>query len=513
MTRPEPTLPKFSFLSMDLFSLPGIGTYTRKWAGLLLANSAARREGKAVMFAELAEAARQGVPLDVALAFNSQTLGESRMRPRLGVPPGADSRGATLKTLFSIMLLLIGNIGVFFYAVFAMRYVDGERIARLLAMRLLPLVRAGKSLSEAMTHHAKDFSEQEIAIVRAGEQWGTVPAALKKIATYQTDESRMAAQGSYFLYPVLLAVLLSGPVLFIYVTIIPKFEDIFNQLGVELPVLTKNVIHSMYWLTHGFSAIALFAVLLLLPFLITRALLNGNLISRPLVVLPAIMLVSFAGLPIFLVVAFPLAIGLSAFIPQVFKDNDAVALLLAGVYYGALALLLPWVLGWAESIVLLMEKRAGRLIRWVPILSTVARAEDEARWLGALALGIESRLSPADAVRTAGRICGGRLLRRSEDAAQLVEKGHPIGAACDATRVLTPVNTSRLRFLDRSGDFLDGLRMIASDSLIRASELQSVAARSSEVIGMLLLGLVMGLFVASLYLPLFYIPRAVGFEI
>ncbi|MBI1292581.1 type II secretion system F family protein [bacterium] len=109
---------------------------------------------------------------------------------------------------------------------------------------IIKTIEGGGSLSEAFGRHPKVFDNLYVNMVRAGEIGGVLEAVLNKIAEFL--EKAQALKGkvkSAMMYPLVVSLLAIGIVTFILVTIIPKFEDIFKQLGAELPWLTQQLIN------------------------------------------------------------------------------------------------------------------------------------------------------------------------------------------------------------------------------------------------------------------------------
>ena len=104
-------------------------------------------------------------------------------------------------------------------------------------------IEGGGTLSDAMSKHPKVFDSLYVNMVRAGEIGGVLEAVLNKIAEFL--EKRQAIIGkvkSAMMYPLVVSTLAVGIVAFILLTIIPKFKDIFDQLGADLPWLTQLLI-------------------------------------------------------------------------------------------------------------------------------------------------------------------------------------------------------------------------------------------------------------------------------
>lgn len=104
-------------------------------------------------------------------------------------------------------------------------------------------IEAGGTLSDALAKHKKLFDNLYVNMVRAGEIGGVLEAVLNKIAEFL--EKRQAIIGkvrSAMMYPLVVIVLAAGIVAFILVFIVPKFKDIYDQLGAELPGPTQILV-------------------------------------------------------------------------------------------------------------------------------------------------------------------------------------------------------------------------------------------------------------------------------
>lgn len=124
-------------------------------------------------------------------------------------------------------------------------------------------IESGSSLSDALAKHPKQFDNLYVNMVRAGEIGGVLEAVLNKIAEFL--EKRQAIIGkvkSAMMYPVIVMVLAAGIVTFILLVILPKFKDIYDQLGADLPMLTQVLVDASYvianywyWVIAGMVAV------------------------------------------------------------------------------------------------------------------------------------------------------------------------------------------------------------------------------------------------------------------
>jgi type IV pilus assembly protein PilC len=106
-------------------------------------------------------------------------------------------------------------------------------------------VRSGKELSEALGAHPRIFTNLYINMVKAGEAAGQLDEILTRLAEYQESTQKLRREIiSAMTYPVISIVMITGVATFLLIGIIPKFKDIFEQMGFgdRLPLPTKIVL-------------------------------------------------------------------------------------------------------------------------------------------------------------------------------------------------------------------------------------------------------------------------------
>jgi type IV pilus assembly protein PilC len=135
-------------------------------------------------------------------------------------------------------------------------------------------VRSGKDLSQALSQHPKVFTDLYINMVKAGEASGQLDIVLNRLAEYQEAIANLKSEiKSAMTYPVVSLVLVLGITLFLLIFIIPKFEEMFYSMNVELPKLTKGLLATSLFLKRnvliwGIGAVV--GVVALLSFLKTE---------------------------------------------------------------------------------------------------------------------------------------------------------------------------------------------------------------------------------------------------
>jgi type IV pilus assembly protein PilC len=104
-------------------------------------------------------------------------------------------------------------------------------------------VEAGLALSQAMAKHPKVFSDLFVAMVRAGETGGNLEEVLDRVAIQlEKDDNLRRTVRSAMVYPILIGVFAVAVLIGMVLFIIPIFADMFEDLGGELPSLTRFMI-------------------------------------------------------------------------------------------------------------------------------------------------------------------------------------------------------------------------------------------------------------------------------
>ena len=103
-------------------------------------------------------------------------------------------------------------------------------------------VRAGALLSEAFDSSGR-FPKIYSATLRAGERSGSLDKVLSQFVSYQkTSRTFRKKFLSALIYPAFLMFFLTALVAFVITFIVPRFALLYNDLNVEIPVITRLVI-------------------------------------------------------------------------------------------------------------------------------------------------------------------------------------------------------------------------------------------------------------------------------
>jgi len=109
-------------------------------------------------------------------------------------------------------------------------------------------VEGGSSLSESMGKFPKAFNLLYTKMVAAGEVGGVLDIILQRLAEFMEKSERLKRKiKGAMVYPIVVIAIAGLILTGIMIFIIPKFEEIFTDFGVALPLLTRLLINSSRW--------------------------------------------------------------------------------------------------------------------------------------------------------------------------------------------------------------------------------------------------------------------------
>lgn len=100
----------------------------------------------------------------------------------------------------------------------------------------------GVPLHEAMTVFPRIFTTETVSLVRAGEASGTLPDVLTSIRRYlEWRETLQAEVRQAVTYPAIVILAVSALVFILFGYVVPRFEELFVSLHMQVPALTRAV--------------------------------------------------------------------------------------------------------------------------------------------------------------------------------------------------------------------------------------------------------------------------------
>lgn len=126
-------------------------------------------------------------------------------------------------------------------------------------------VEKGDSLADAMEMEKKIFPSLLIHMVAAGEATGNLEIAFDRICTQFDKDMKLASMvKSAMIYPIVVLVVAVAVVIVLLTTVIPNFQQTFDQMGEELPMLTQAVIGASDFILNNLPVVLGFLMFLIL---------------------------------------------------------------------------------------------------------------------------------------------------------------------------------------------------------------------------------------------------------
>ncbi len=101
-------------------------------------------------------------------------------------------------------------------------------------------LRSGQSLANSLAANPRFFPALYVAMVRAGEASGTLPAVLDRLVEFEEFSAELRGYLiSALIYPMVLMVVGSVAIAFLLGFVVPRFAQIFEESGKELPLPTQ----------------------------------------------------------------------------------------------------------------------------------------------------------------------------------------------------------------------------------------------------------------------------------
>lgn len=101
-------------------------------------------------------------------------------------------------------------------------------------------IEGGASLSDALSKSPKVFDRLYVNMIKAGEAGGSLELILRRLAEFK--ERTQALKGKVIgamIYPIMVVVFTIGILTFIMLFIIPEFQKMFEEFGIDLPAMTE----------------------------------------------------------------------------------------------------------------------------------------------------------------------------------------------------------------------------------------------------------------------------------
>jgi type IV pilus assembly protein PilC len=104
-------------------------------------------------------------------------------------------------------------------------------------------IEGGSTFSEALAQHPKVFNRLFVNMVKAGELGGVLEVVLKRLAEFSEKAQKIKGKVKAALfYPIAVLFVAMGILTLLLVFVIPKFKEVFANMGVTMPKFTLLVL-------------------------------------------------------------------------------------------------------------------------------------------------------------------------------------------------------------------------------------------------------------------------------
>lgn len=162
-------------------------------------------------------------------------------------PPGLFSRRSKLsakqRTLFTRQLATLIKVSPVEEALRTIARQSEKEETRAIVNRVADGVVEGRRLADALAREPASFDPLYRAMIGAGERSGTLPEQLQRLAALMERQAAMRGKLiSALAYPAVLTIVAIGVVAALMIAVVPKVVEQFEDVGQQLPLITRVVI-------------------------------------------------------------------------------------------------------------------------------------------------------------------------------------------------------------------------------------------------------------------------------
>jgi type IV pilus assembly protein PilC len=144
-----------------------------------------------------------------------------------------------------LALLLESGVGIL-HSLELLRDQSADAQLKRVLNEIIPDLRSGSTLAEAMAKYPNVFSKIFSRMVEVGERTGSLDAVLKNLANYAETESRAIAKvKNAMTYPIIVFILGIVVGLILVTFVLPPIINMFKSLGADLPLITRILIFTV----------------------------------------------------------------------------------------------------------------------------------------------------------------------------------------------------------------------------------------------------------------------------
>ncbi|WP_267381061.1 MULTISPECIES: type II secretion system inner membrane protein GspF [unclassified Sphingomonas] len=186
----------------------------------------------------------------------------SRGRPLFGLQLGTPKMSGKQLTLFTRQLATLNRVSPLEESLRTITRQTEQDGVRAIVEQVHAGVVEGRRLADAMARAPKSFPALYRAMVSAGESSGSLPTILDRLAALLERQAEIRGKLITALaYPAILAVVAMGVVAALMMFVVPQVVEQFDNVGQQLPLLTRIVMGASSFLVHAWWMMLLGVIL------------------------------------------------------------------------------------------------------------------------------------------------------------------------------------------------------------------------------------------------------------
>ncbi len=112
-------------------------------------------------------------------------------------------------------------------------------------------VESGNTFSGSLLKYPKVFSKLFVNTIKAGETGGVLEVVLKRLADFNEKAEKLRARiRAALVYPAIVIVIAVSVLVFLMIFVVPKFMELFEELGTELPLPTLVLLNISHFFQY-----------------------------------------------------------------------------------------------------------------------------------------------------------------------------------------------------------------------------------------------------------------------
>ncbi len=188
----------------------------------------------------------------------------------------------TLPFFKNIYQLTINNFDIINSLKIAAHCFLDER--KLIVDFIINKLKIGYTLSESLSIFDNYFDNLIVEIVRVSEKTANINQSINDIINYLESKNKTKEKIKKAVrYPITMLILVNAILLIWLIIIIPQFQDIFDELSIDLPLLTKCIINCSNFLINHPIIISVIFISIVVYFKLNINILKSKLLKLPII--------------------------------------------------------------------------------------------------------------------------------------------------------------------------------------------------------------------------------------